>query len=184
MMRRHCATDNITSEFPHILICKKISEDRGVCHHCKVYLCVEMLKVVEQHRTVFFFFFLEVTGQSDSQAAADTGSLLLLLVNASFSAGCPVTLKGERFDCAPKFHKSKRRQNPLSDDASFRLTFLWRLSFKPFLQPDALLSQTVDLSKKLNIYYQNQSSNDKPVPQTYITFHYSSVRMWDDSTFL
>lgn len=27
MMRRHCATDNITSEFPHILICKKISED-------------------------------------------------------------------------------------------------------------------------------------------------------------
>lgn len=48
MMRRHCATDNITSEFPHILICKKISEDRGVCHHCKVYLCVEMLKVVEQ----------------------------------------------------------------------------------------------------------------------------------------
>lgn len=172
MMRRHCATDNITSEFPHILICKKISEDRGVCHHCKVYLCVEMLKLWSS------------TGQSDSQAAADTGSLLLLLVNASFSAGCPATLKGERFDCAPKFHKSKRRQNPLSDDASFRLTFLWRLSFKPFLQPDALLSQTVDLSKKLNIYYQNQSSNDKPVPQTYITFHYSSVRMWDDSTFL
>lgn len=53
MMRRHCATDDITSEFPHILICKKISEDRGICHHCKVYLCVEMLKVVEQHRTVW-----------------------------------------------------------------------------------------------------------------------------------
>lgn len=42
MMRRHCATDNITSEFPHILICKKISEDRGVGITAK-FICVCLL---------------------------------------------------------------------------------------------------------------------------------------------